>query len=78
MQQRQEWFDNNLEDLVIFDNGVLLNKAENKILFLSFCFEFIKYIQALNNKDSFFVTNLPIQQDPTGKGFQALTGFISR
>lgn len=53
-KDRIAWVDTNLEDIVNFDNGVLLNKAENKILFLSFCFEFIKYIQALKNKDSFF------------------------
>jgi DNA-directed RNA polymerase len=63
----------NLEDIVNFDNGVLLNKAENKILFLSFCLEFIKYIQALNNKDSFFGTNSPIQLDATCNCFQHLT-----
>jgi DNA-directed RNA polymerase len=72
-KDRIVWVDNNLEDIVNIDNGILLNKAENKILFLSFCFEFIKYIQALNNKEAFFVTNLPIQLDATCNGFQHLT-----
>jgi len=71
--ERIAWVDANLEDIIKFDNGVLLNKAENKILFLSFCFEIIKYIQALNNKDSFFVSNLPIQLDASCNGFQHLT-----
>nr|QWO71367.1 RNA polymerase [Termitomyces sp. DKA19] len=70
---RIAWIDNNLEDIINFDNGVLLKKAENKILFLSFCFEFKKYIQALNNKESFFVTNLPIQLDASCNGFQHLS-----
>ena len=70
---RIAWVDKNLEDIINFDNGVLLNNAENKILFLSFCFEYIKYIQALNNKDSFFVSNLPIQLDASCNGFQHLT-----
>lgn len=75
-KDRIAWVDNNLEDIVNYDNGVLLNKAENKILFLSFCLEFIKYIQALNNKDSFFVTTLPIQLDASCNGFQHLTLLI--
>nr|QWO71370.1 RNA polymerase [Termitomyces sp. T123] len=70
---RIAWIDNNLEDIINFDNGVLLKKAENKILFLSFCFEFKKYIQALNNKESFFVSNLPIQLDASCNGFQHLS-----
>jgi DNA-dependent RNA polymerase len=72
-KDRIAWVDNNLEDIVKYDNGVLLNKAENKILFLSFCLEFIKYIQALNNKDSFFESTLPIQLDASCNGFQHLT-----
>jgi hypothetical protein len=75
-KDRIAWVDNNLEDIVNYDNGVLLNKAENKILFLSFCLEFIKYIQALNNKDSFFVSTLPIQLDASCNGFQHLTLLI--
>jgi DNA-directed RNA polymerase len=70
---RIAWIDNNLEDIINFNNGVLLNKAENKIFFLSFCFEFKKYIQALNNKEAFFISNLPIQLDATCNGFQHLT-----
>jgi len=73
---RIAWVDDNLENIINFDNGVLLNKAENKILFLSFCFEYIKYIQALNNKESFFVSNLPIQLDASCNGFQHLTLLI--
>jgi len=75
-KDRIAWVDNNSEDIVNFENGVLLNKAENKILFLSFCFEYIKYIQALNNKDSFFVSKLPIQLDASCNGFQHLTFLI--
>ena len=70
---RIAWVDNNLKDIVNFDKGVLLNEAENKILFLSFCFEYIKYNQALINKDSFFISKLPIQLDASCNGFQHLT-----
>jgi DNA-dependent RNA polymerase len=70
---RISWVEDNLEDIINFRNGVLLNKAENKLLFLSFCFEFNKYIQALNQKADFFITNLPIQFDAAVNGFQHLT-----
>jgi DNA-directed RNA polymerase len=75
--ERIAWVDNNLEDIINFKNGVLLNKAENKILFLSFCFEFNKYIQAFNNKDSYFLSNLPIQLDASCNGFQHLSLLVN-
>jgi hypothetical protein len=70
---RIAWVDENSDNIINFRNGVLLNKAENKLLFLSFCFEFNKYIQALNNKKELFITNLPIQLDAAVNGFQHLT-----
>jgi len=70
---RIAWVEDNSENIINFRNGVLLNKAENKLLFLSFCFEFNKYIQALNHKEEFFITNLPIQLDAAVNGFQPLT-----
>ena len=73
---RISWIDNNLEDIINFENGILLSKAENKILFLSFCFEFKKYIDSVNNKESYFVSNLPIQLDASCNGFQHLTLLI--
>jgi len=70
---RIEWIDNNIENILNFDNGVLLKKAENKIVFLSFCFEYSKYNQALNNNDLSFNSNLPIQLDASCNGFQHLS-----
>jgi DNA-directed RNA polymerase len=55
---------------------MLLNKAENKLLFIYFCFEFKKYIEAIKNKEAFFKTNLPIQLDASCNGFQHLTLLI--
>ena len=37
-KDRIQWMDNNVNDILKFENGILLSKAENKILFLSFCF----------------------------------------
>nr|QWO71374.1 RNA polymerase [Termitomyces sp. DKA64] len=75
-KDRIAWIDENLQDIINFENGVLLNKAENKLIFLSFCFEFKKYIQAINNKDTFFISHLPIQLDASCNGFQHLTLLI--
>jgi len=74
---RVAWIDNNTEDIINFDNGILLNKAENKTLFLSFCFEYKKYVEALNNNIPYFVSNLPIQLDASCNGFQHLTLLIN-
>lgn len=55
------------------EDGNLISQAENKLLFISFCFEYINYLEALNNKQEFFITQLPIQLDATCNGFQHLT-----
>jgi DNA-dependent RNA polymerase len=70
---RIAWVDNNRVNIENFENGILLNQAENKTIFLSFCFEFKKYVEALNNHSSYFVSNLPIQLDASCNGFQHLT-----
>ena len=74
--ERIDFINENIQDIINFDNGILLQKAENKLLFLSFCFEFKKYIEALNNKEEFFITHLPIQFDASCNGFQHLTLLI--
>lgn len=70
---RINWIDNNKENIINFRNGELITQAENKLLFIAFCFEYLKYIEALNNKDSYFISHLPIQLDATGNGFQHLS-----
>lgn len=35
-----DWVDKNVDNIIKYDNGVLLNKAKDKLLFLSFCMEF--------------------------------------
>jgi DNA-directed RNA polymerase len=73
---RIAWVNENSEDIINFTNGVLLNKAENKLLFFSFCFEFKKYIYALNEKSTYFISHLPVQYDASVNGFQHLTLLI--
>lgn len=70
---RINWVDNNFADIINFENGILLTQAENKLLFLAFCFEFKKYIEAKEKNIDYFLTYLPIQFDATCNGFQHLT-----
>ena len=70
---RVKWVLDNEENILNFQNGFLIKQAESKPLFVSFCFEYIKYIETVNNKEEFFVTNLPIQLDATCNGFQHLS-----
>ena len=46
-----------------------IKKATNPLLFISFCFEYKKYLENPNN----FMTNLPIQLDATCNGIQHLS-----
>jgi DNA-directed RNA polymerase len=73
---RLNWVNENIDNILDFENGILISQAENKLLFVAFCFEFRKYIRALNEGVEYFITNLPIQFDATCNGFQHLTLMI--
>lgn len=70
---RITWIDQNIENIIHFANGKLISKAENKLLFIAFCFEFNKYLDAVNNHEDSFITHLPIQLDASCNGFQHLS-----
>lgn len=71
---RIKWVDDNLENIINFNNGVLISQADNKLLFIAFCFEYNRWLECCNNKDvSYFITYLPIQLDATCNGFQHLS-----
>jgi len=73
---RIKWVEDNIENIKNFDNGILISKAENKSLFISFCFEFNNYLNSLEYDLSYFITHLPIQLDASCNGFQHLTFLI--
>ena len=72
--ERVKWVDNNVKNIENFWDGELIKKADNKLLFLAFCFEFNRWLQCANNHDvMYFETYLPIQMDATCNGFQHLS-----
>jgi hypothetical protein len=70
---RANWVNENETDIIDFENGNLINKANKKLLFIAFCFEYRKYIKALKNKEEYFYSNLPIQLDASCNGYQHLS-----
>jgi len=71
--KRLEWIDNNWNQIINFENSDLVSKADEKFLFLSFCFEMRRFNIFLNNEyTDEFKTYLPIQLDGTCNGFQHL------
>ena len=66
----------NEEEILNFTNGVLLSKAENKFLFIAFCFEYRNYYNNLVLGKSFYYSNFPIQLDATCNGYQHLAMLI--
>jgi DNA-directed RNA polymerase len=56
-----------------YDNGILLNQAKNKFMFLAFCIEYKRYYEFLSDENLMeFNTYLPIQLDATCNGSQHL------
>lgn len=71
---RSKWIDDNEQDILNYTNGKLISKADNKLLFISFCIEFCKWIDSYNNiETSYFTTHLPIQLDASCNGYQHLS-----
>lgn len=70
---RVKWVSKNLDNILNFENGVLIKKAKNKLLFLSFCIEYRRFVDCINAGEKVFKTHLPIQLDATCNGFQHLS-----
>ena len=73
LNYRVKWTNENSDALINFENNDIVNKAENKVCFISFCFEYKRFMDFMNNNDSVvFHTYLPIQLDATCNGYQHL------
>ena len=73
---RIKWVEDNEDEIIKMEDGILIAQAENKLLFISFCFEYLNYIEALKKNEEYFITHLPIQLDASCNGFQHLTLMI--
>ena len=57
-----EWIDDHHDYILGFKNNDIVNKAENKLWFVSFCFQYKRLINFLNDTwATKFETRLPIQ-----------------
>ena len=72
--KKLEWVNENIDNIINYDNGILLKKAKDKLLFLAFCIEFKRYHDFyLDDNQMEFKTYLPIQLDATCNGFQHMS-----
>jgi DNA-directed RNA polymerase len=74
--ERIKWVEDNIKNIIEFKNGKLISQADNKLLFIAFCFEFNNYLNSLKNDSTYFITHLPVQFDASCNGFQHLTLLI--
>nr|YP_009469563.1 hypothetical protein [Pseudocercospora mori]AVE15073.1 hypothetical protein [Pseudocercospora mori] len=74
VEAKCRWIDDNVLNIINYENGILIKKAKEKLLFVSFCIEYKRYINFLNDDlATEFKTYLPIQLDATCNGFQHLS-----
>lgn len=74
LNTRIKWVDGNKDYILNFETNDIINKAEIKACFLSFCFEYRRFISFMNDPDvSTFHTYLPIQLDATCNGYQHIS-----
>lgn len=70
---RVKWVDDNADKILAFEFNDIVDSAESKVCFISFCFEFKRFTDFWVNKDqSVFYTYLPIQLDASCNGYQHL------
>ena len=67
------WFKENANNIVNFENRILLNKANKKLLFLAFCIEYKAFYNFMNSDEESFNSYLPLQLDATCNGYQHLS-----
>lgn len=73
LNYRVKWVDENRSKILNFYSNDIVDNAESKACFISFCFEYKRFIEFMNNIDNIvFYTYLPIQLDATCNGYQHL------
>jgi DNA-dependent RNA polymerase len=73
LNHRVKWVEENTDRILNFEYNDIVDNAENKSCFISFCFEYINFVKFVNSIDEFiFHTYLPIQLDATCNGYQHL------
>jgi DNA-directed RNA polymerase len=73
LNYRVKWIDDNSNRILNFENNDVVESAENKVCFISFCFEYKRFIEFIHNTNSVkFATYLPIQLDASCNGYQHL------
>lgn len=74
LNYRCKWVDDNSDYILNFEYNDIISKAENKVCFLSFCFEYKRFISFLNSKEEMILkTYLPIRLDASCNGYQHLS-----
>jgi len=74
LNHRVNWVEENTERILNFENNNIVNKADNKTCFVSFCFEYRRFVKYMSNHESnVFYSYLPIQLDATCNGYQHLS-----
>lgn len=74
MNYKIKWVDNNTDYIINFKSNDIINKSKEKACFLSFCFEYSRFIDFINDVNATkFNTYLPIQLDASCNGYQHLS-----
>ena len=71
---RVKWVDKNRDYILNFESNDIINVSQNKACFVSFCFEYKRFIKFMNDLDATtFITDLPIQLDASCNGYQHIS-----
>jgi hypothetical protein len=70
---RVKWVDDNSDKILNFETNTIVDNAENKVSFISFCYEYKRFKEFWDNKDQVvFYTYLPTRLDASCNGYQHL------
>lgn len=74
IETRIKWVDKNKDYIINFENNDIIDKADDKASFVSFCFEYKRFAEFnMNLELTEFKTNLPIQLDASCNGYQHIS-----